>query len=413
MINWFKPWHRRMLLALAIVGPGLITAFADNDAAGIATYSVSAATFGYRILIITIPMTILLAVTQEIGARIAIVAEKGLGDLIRERMGIRVAIAMYMLLFVVNIAVVVQNVGGIKEALHLFGISPIALPIIIGTLFLFVVKTQYRTIERFFLILIAFYVSYIVSAWYSKPDWALAARSLVIPQGPYTADFLYTTIAVLGTTITAWGQFFINSYVKDKRLRVEHIKYNRLEVYLGAFLTDAFSFFIMVAVAATLFTNGIHIGSASDAAIAIGPFAGSLASILFGSGLLVAGLLGCVVVPLTTAYAFSEFFGYSGSLDEDFRKSRLFYITLLIQLVIGTVIVLLPNVSLFTLTLVANFANGMILPVIFYFLYQFSNNERIMGEHKNTKLQNWLLVGSAGFISIASLFVLLKQLIGF
>lgn len=413
MNNWMRQWRRRVILALAIVGPGLITAFADNDAAGVSTYSVSAATFGYSILIITIPMTILLAVTQEIGSRIAIVAEKGLADLIRERYGVRVAIAVFILMFIVNMAVIIMNISGIKSALVLFGLpATVLLPAIIAALFLFVVFTRYNTVERFFFVLIGFYFTYAISAFLAKPDWAAATTALIVPQGPFTPSFIYTAIAVIGTTVTMWGQFFINSYVKDKRLTVEHLKYNRIEVYIGAILTDTFSFFMMVAVIATLFVNNIAITDAAGAASAIRPFAGDFAGILFGVGLLIAGMLGCIVVSLTTAYAFSEFFGYSGSLDENFRKSRLFYTTLLVQLVLGTVIVMFPQVSLFSITLVGNFINGAILPVVFYFLYQFANNERIMGEHRNTRFQNVVLAGSAIFITFAALFGVVGQFLG-
>jgi NRAMP (natural resistance-associated macrophage protein)-like metal ion transporter len=414
MINWIKHWKKRIIFALAIVGPGLITAFADNDAAGVSTYSVSAATFGYSMLIITIPMTILLAVTQEIGSRIAIVAEKGLADLIRERYGVRVAIAMFVLMFIVNMAVIVMNIGGIKSALELFGLpAGILLPAIITALFVFVTVTKYNTIERFFFVLIGFYFTYAISAFLAKPDWTMATTALFIPQGSITPQFIYTAIAVIGTTVTLWGQFFINSYVKDKRLNVEHLRYNRAEIYIGAILTDSFSFFMMVAVIATLYAHNIPITDAAQAARAIAPFAGNFAGILFGVGLFIAGTLGCIVVSLTTAYAFSEFFGYSGSLDENFRKSRLFYTTLLIQLLVGTIIVTLPQVSLFAITLVGNFVNGGVLPVIFYFLYQFANNEQIMGEHRNTRLQNIILGGSAIFISVATLFSLVGQFLGF
>ncbi len=413
MISLFRHWHKRIVFALAIVGPGLITAFADNDAAGVSTYSVSAATFGYAMLIVTIPMTILLAVTQEIGSRIAIVAEKGLADLIRERYGVRVAIAMFVLMFIVNMAVIVMNISGIKSALALFGLpSTILLPAIIAGLFIFVTVTSYNAVERFFFVLIGFYLTYAISAFLAKPDWTAAGSALFIPQGPMTAQFIYTAIAVIGTTVTLWGQFFINSYVKDKRLNVEHLRYNRAEVYIGAILTDSFSFFMMVAVIATLFVNNIPITDAAQAANAIKPFAGDFAGILFGIGLFIAGILGCIVVSLTTAYAFSEFFGYSGSLDENFRKSRLFYTTLLIQLVLGTAIVMLPQVSLFSITLIGNFINGGVLPIVFYFLYQFANNERIMGEYRNTKLQNIILAGSAIFITGATLFGLVGQLFG-
>ncbi len=268
------------------MGPGLITAFADNDASGVSVYSVAAAQFGYLILIITIPMTLLLAVTQEIGARLAIVAEKGLADLIRERYGVRTAIWMFVFLFIVNMVVVIMDVSGIKSALTLFGLNPyVFVPIIVGFLALFVVAMNYKTTERFFLVLIGFYIMYIISAVLAKPDWGTAFKSLIIPHGTVTPQFLYTAIAVLGTTVTAWGQFFINSYVKDKHVTVDNIKYNRWEIYLGAFLTDAFSFFMMVAVIATLYVNRVPITDAAQAAMAIRPFAGDLAGILFGLGL--------------------------------------------------------------------------------------------------------------------------------
>ncbi len=410
---WFNRWKRRLLIAVALIGPGIITAIADNDAAGVSTYSMAAASFGYQIFIILIPMTILLAVTQEIGGRIAIVAEKGLADLIRERYGVRVALFMYGLLFFVNLAVVVMDVAGLKAALSLFGLNPtVFLPAIIVGLFLFVVLASYSVVERFFFILIAFYITYVASAFLAKPDWTMATQSLIIPHGPITPRFLYVAIAVIGTTITAWGQFFINSYVKDKHITPDHLKYNQIEVYIGAVITNTLTFFMMVAVAATIYANRILITDAADAALAITPFAGSFASLLFGVGLLFAGMLGCVIVALTTAYAFSEFFGYSGSLDETFRKSRLFYTTLLIQLALGTIVAIMPGISLFTITLIANFVNGLILPVIFYFLYQFANNEAIMGTHVNNKAQNWLLIGSAIVITTAGILSILGQLMG-
>lgn len=406
-------WKRRILIAMAIVGPGIITAVADNDAAGVSTYSMAAATFGYQIFIILIPMTLLLAVTQEIGARIAIVAEKGLADLIRERYGVRIALLMYSLLFFVNLAVVIMNVAGLKSALILFGLNPyIFLPAIIVGLFLFVALNSYSIVERFFLLLIVFYGTYIASAFMAKPDWGLAVQSLVVPTGSISPRFLYTAIAVIGTTITAWGQFFINSYVKDKHLTVDQLKYSRLEVYIGSIVTDTLTFFLMVAVAATIYTNKITVTDAAGAALAIRPFAGEFAGLLFGVGLLFAGLLGCVIVALTTAYAFSEFFGYSGSLDENFRQSRLFYTTLLVQLVIGTIVALMPNVSLFQITLAANFINGAILPIIFYFLYQFANNEAIMGAHVNNKAQNWMLAVSSAVIITSVIVGIAGQLMG-
>lgn len=407
-----KRWWQRFIVMTAVVGPGLITAFADNDAAGVATYSVSAALFGYQMLTVLVPVTVVLAVTQEIGARIAIVTQQGLADLIRERYGIRVSVGLFLLIVAVNMAVIIQDVSGIRAALELFRIPWIALPAIMAVLYFFVVLANYKSIQRFFFLLIGFYITYIVSAFMAKPDWRAAVSQLAIPSGTFSPAYLYTAVAVLGTTVTAWGQFFVHSYIKDKHLTADHLRYSQAEVYIGAVLTDLFSFFMMVAVAATLFSHQIKIFGAADAAMAIKPFAGEFAGALFGVGLLVAGMLGAVIVPLSTAYVFAEFFGISGSLDERFQQSRLFYILFLLQIAAATAIVMLPRINLFRITLAANFVNGLILPVIFFFLYKVANNVNLMGKHKNTKFQNILVVGAGVIISAAAILGAAGQLLG-
>lgn len=395
---------RHFLIIAAVVGPGLITAFADNDAGGVATYSVSASKFGYNMLTAMIPITIVLLVTQEIGARIAIVTGKGLADLIREQFGIRITTVMFFLLAAINFGVIIQNIGGLKSGLGLFGMDyRIFLPIAILSLFAFITLASYKRIERFFLILIAFYLTYLISAILAKPDWTKTAVSLFVPSEPVTPDYIFTSMAVLGTTVTAWGQFFINSYIKDKKITPDRMVYTRWEIYIGAILTNLFSVFMMLAVIATIWVNNKSIEGAADAALAISPLAGPLASTLFGFGLIVAGFLGCAIVPLATAYAFSEFFGYSGSLDEDFKKSKLFYGMFILQILFGMGVVMLPNIGLFQITLYADFLNALVLPVIIFFLYRFANNTEIMGEYRNSHLQNILLLGSGGAITIGGL----------
>lgn len=402
--QFFVRNSKRIILFLAVLGPGLITAFADNDAGGVATYSVAASKFGYSILTTLIPITIVLAITQEIGARIAVVTGKGLGDLIRERFGIKISVVIFILLFFVNFGVILQDIAGLKDGLGLFKLNyQFFLPLVLIFLFIFIVAASYKKIERLFLFLIFFYLAYFFSAILAKPDWQLTVKSLLIPHGKINFDYLYTSIAVLGTTVTAWGQFFINSYIKDKKLTTNKLKYEQTEIYIGAFLTDLFSLFIMLAVIATLFMHGIKIEGAAEAAIAIKPLAGDLASILFGLGLLVAGFLGSAIVPLATAYAFAEFFGYEGSLDTGFSKSRLFYTFFIIQIALGTIVVFFPQISLFKITLYADFFNGIMLPVIFFFLYKFANDQELMGQYRNTKIQNMLLVGSGIIISIAAI----------
>ncbi len=400
---WTK-LKQRILITLLVVGPGLITAFADNDAGGVATYSVASAKFGYHILTILIPVTVVLAITQEIGARISIVTGKGLGDLIRERFGIRISMILFILLFFVNFGVILQNLGGLKDAIQLFGLEyRLLLPFTILLLFLFIIRTSYKMIEKFLLIIIIFYLTYLFSAILSKPNWTEAVTSLFTFREKPSFAYLYTSIAVLGTTVTAWGQFFINSYIKDKKITTSRLKYSQIEIYVGAVLTNLFSFFMMIAVIATLFIHRIPISGAAEAALAIKPFAGALASVMFGIGLLIAGILGTIIVPLATAYAFSEFFGYAGSLDEDFKRSRLFYTFFIIQIVLGTIFVFFPQISLFKITLFADFFNGMMLPVIFYFLYKFANDKGLMGNYVNSRIQNILLVVAGLIISLAAL----------
>lgn len=393
------------------MGPGLVTAFADNDAGGVATYSVAAAKFGYQILITLIPITVVLFITQEIGARIALASGKGLADLIRERHGVIVSLMMLLLVFFVNFGVVLQDMSGLKSALQLFGLDyRIYLPLLLVFLFIFLVKSSYKKTERLFFVLILFYLSYLFSAVLVKPDWGHVLKSIVIPQGKISFDLIYTSVAVLGTTVTAWGQFVIASSLKDKKLTANDMKVSQFEVVAAAFISNTFTMFMMVAVAATIFTSGLHIGDAAEASIAIRPLAGDLAGILFGVGLLVAGFLGCAIVPLSTAYMYSELFGYEGSLDQGLQKSRSFYGFFVFQIVLASIFVMQPKFSLFQITLYADFLNGMILPVIFVFLYRFANNPEIMGKYKNSKMQNIVLITCGIVVSLAVLFGLIGKI---
>lgn len=392
--------YRRFVIFLLVLGPGIITAVADNDAGGIATYSVAASIYGYAARFLLIPEMILLATTQEIGARIAMITRKGLGDLIRERYGIKRSIIIFILLFITNQGVVIQNITGLKASLSLFGLSyQLFLPLIILLIWSFLIKGSYKSIQRGFLVLSLFYFVYLLSAITSKPDWRLAVTNTFWPVDiKVTWPYLFARIAVLGTTITAWGQFFIHSYVKDKGLDADKLKFSKIEVYFGSLVTSFFSFMIVVAVSATLYKNGVQVGSAQDAALAIKPFAGDLAFFLFSSGLFVASVLGASIVPLATAYAFSEFFGFERSLDKSFSQSRIFYTFLIIQLFLGFIVALIPNSSLFKLTLYADFLNGAMLPVIFFFLIRFANDKIIMGRYVNSRFDNIVLIGSTIFI---------------
>jgi Mn2+/Fe2+ NRAMP family transporter len=394
----------RLLVFLSVLGPGIVTAVADNDAGRVATYTVAASMYGMASQFLVIPETLILAVTQEISARIAMVTKKGLGDLIRERYGVGLSLLIFVLYFITNQGVVIQNVSGLKVAFQLFNVNwQLFLILTCLLLIFFVIFFDYKKLQRLFLIMIIFYLSYIFSAILAKPNWVEAAReSFIWPTKVNVFDltFWFSRIAVLGTTITAWGQFFVHSYIVDKKLDVRHLKYERLEIFIGAFLTSFFSWMMAIAVTYTLFVNNLKVTDGYTAALAIKPFAGEAAFLFFAIGLFGASILGLTIVPLATAYVFSEIFGYKGILDASFSKGKLFYGFFIIQILIGLILALFPQTSLFKLTLYVDFLNGAMLPVIFYFLVKFSEDKEIMGKYVISGFYRFLVRGSAVVISI-------------
>lgn len=395
----------RIPIFLAILGPGIITAVADNDAGGVATYTVAASLYGMSSQFLVIPITFLIYLTQDIGARIAIVTRKGLGSLIRERYGVLISMIVFILYFITNQGVVLQNVSGLKSAFQLFNLPWQLFLIITCALLVFlVIKFNYKKIQNIFLFMLLFYISYIVSAILSNPNWKEALlRGLVLPEKRFIFEpnFWFSSIAVLGTTITAWGQFFISSFILDKNLTPSHIKEERTEIAFGAFLTNFFSWMIAVSVTYTLFINNIVVSDGYSAALAMTPFAGQFSGLLFSFGLFGASILGLTIVPLATAYVFSEMFGFEGSLDADFKKGRLFYAFFTFQLVLALIISLFPQTSLFKLTLYADFLNGAMLPIIFYFLVKFSGDEEIMGKYKVRGIPRLIIIFTSVIITFA------------
>lgn len=412
----FRIWKRRLFIFFIVTGPGLITAVADNDAGGIATYTVAASIYGMASRLLIIPETFLLIVSQEVGARIAIVTKKGLGDLIRERFGVKIALFIFLLYFITNQGVVLQNVAGLKASYQIFNL-PWQLMLILTSLFLIfvVIKFDYKRLQKIFLSMIFFYSAYFIVAIVSKPDWGLALRDTLIwpVNSKLDFNFWFSRIAVLGTSITAWGQFFISSYVADKKLSVDHLKYQKVEIYLGALITSLVSFMIAVAVSETLFTNNIIASDGYTAALALKPLAGDLAQGLFAIGLFGASILGLTIVPLATAYVFAELFGYEGSLDIDFKKGRIFYTFFLIQILLATIITLIPQIRLFELTLYVDYLNGAMLPIIFYFLILFSENSGIMGKWVSGSFTKYFLRISAIILTIAVIVTFIGKILGF
>jgi Mn2+/Fe2+ NRAMP family transporter len=409
---FFVDLWKRILLFLAVFGPATITAMADNDASGVATYSIAGAKLGYPVLFLLLIITILLAVTQEMGMRLAIISRHGLADLIREKYGVRVSLLMFFLLLVSNIGTVVVDLAAVEttsQMLHIPAIPMVIVVILIA--FLFISRGSYKMTQNIMLLSSLFFLTYIVSAVMAKPDSSLALSNLVYPHGVavtpgYLKDYLLIGMGVLGTTITPWGQFFISSFAFDKKIEKGHVIYSQFETYWGAFLTNFFSFFMIVATAATLFLHNIPLVSGEQAALAIKPFAGELAGTLFAVGILNAGFIGIITISLSTAYAFSEFFGVSGSLNDSFAYSKSFYILFLLQLVFAGIIVLLPQVSLFQIVMATQILNALMLPFIFYYLIKLTNDRGIMGEYANKPFQKYFSIVGTVVILIASMFTM-------
>jgi Mn2+/Fe2+ NRAMP family transporter len=408
----FPGFWRRMLIFLTVFGPATITAMADNDAGGVATYSVAGAKLGYPILFLLPMITVLLGVTQEMGMRLTVITRKGLADLIREKHGVRVAIVIFGGLLIANMGTLFTELSAVKTSSAMLNLPAIPSVIVIVLMsFVFIVKGNYKLTQTIMLFACLFFLTYIISAFKADPDWALALSNLVYPHGvevtpDYLRNYLIIGMGVLGTTITPWGQFFISSFAYDKKIEKGKVNYSQLEAYWGAFLTDFFSFFMIVATAATLFVHGIPLVSGEQAAMAIKPFAGEMASVLFAVGILNAGFMGLVIVSLSTAYAFAEFFGLSGSLNDSFRKSKTFYLLYIGQLTIATIVILFPGVTLFRMAIITQGINAIALPLVFYFLIRLTSDKKVMGEYANTPFQKYFSILATVVILIASVFTL-------
>ncbi len=406
----FRRWKMRLFIFLSIFGPATITAMADNDASGVATYAIAGAKLGYPILFVLFWVTIFLALTQEMGIRLSLVSRKGLGDLIREYHGVKAAIWIFLILFIANMGTIVADIAAFRVTAEIFRLPTI--PVLFGLIiivFFFVTAGSYKSTQNIMLVSSLFYLTYVFSAFKANPDWNLALGNLAWPQGisfspQYWKSYIIVGLGVLGTTITPWGQFFISSFGLDKKIDPAKLKYSRLETYWGAFLTDFFSFFMIVATAATLFVNGIGITDGTKASMAIAPLAGKLAATLFALGIMNAGFMGIVIVGLSTTYAFSEFFGYSGGLDTRYQQSPAFYVLFLIQLLLGLLVVMIPSVNLFTIVIATQILNAVALPPIFYYLIKFTSHRDLMGEFTNTPVQKYGAAIGTIIISLASLF---------
>jgi NRAMP (natural resistance-associated macrophage protein)-like metal ion transporter len=372
----------RFAAVLGVLGPGIVSGFADNDAGGITTYSLAGARFGYELLWVILVTQVALFITQEIGARIGLATGQGLTGLIRERFGVRWAAFAALTMIGANLGSTVSEFAGISAALSLFGVPvPVSAALAAIAVITLISRGSFSRVQYFFVgIGILVSAAYIVSAILSHPDWAQAAASLV-PHGTFSGAYMLAVVGTVGTTITPWGQGFIQAYVVDKRLRSEDLAAERLDVLIGVFITNVIAAFILVACAATLWQSGQRdIPDAAAAAKALGPLAGNVASGLFAVGLLAASLLGLGVVPLASAYTACEAFGWEQGVDWRWREAPAFYGLLAFFILFAAVFLLIPGLPLIQVMFSAQVINGLLLPVILVFVMRLVGDRRLMGD---------------------------------
>jgi NRAMP (natural resistance-associated macrophage protein)-like metal ion transporter len=381
----------RLLIFLSVMGPGLITANSDNDAGGITTWSVVGAHYGYQLLWVLLLITPILAVTQEMGARMGVVTGKGLAALIRERFSLKITAFAMLAMLIANLGTTIAEFSGVGAAFSLAHIPPwVCVPPVALGVWLLITRSSYKRVERVFLFLSALYVTYIVAGILAHPDWHAAAHHAVVPSITPTSIWVLTVIAAIGTTITPWGQFFIQATIVDKKISIKEYVYTKAEVFLGALLTDGIDFFIVVACAATLYKHGILVNSAQDAARALEPLAGRAAALLFGFGLLNVSILAAGILPLATAYAICEAFGFESGLDQKFAEAPIFNGLLTFFVFVPAAVAVIPHLPLVKVMLLSQDVNGILLPIILVYVLKIVNDRSVMGEYVNGPIYNTL-----------------------
>lgn len=396
--HWRLASRRHLLLRggslaalLAVVGPGLLAGLSDDDPAGITTYSILGAKYGYELLWVLALATAALIVFHELGVRLGIVTGKGLLTLVREQYGPRAAALVLGALVIANTGTLCAEFAGVAAAMELLsGMSRyLSVPLAAVGVSALVLRENFRRVEHFLLALSSVFIAYIVSGFLAHPDWGAAAKGLVVPTLPHSREALLVTVATVGTTLAPWGLAFIQSYAVDKRLQVKDLGYERVDVIVGAVLTGVIGFFVVVACAATLHAGGIEINDARDAAGALEPLAGGFAATLFGLGLLGAALLAAAIVPLSTAYSISEAFGRRADLNDSFEQARGFYVSFGAVVLVAAIVVLIPGAPLVPILFLTQALNAVLLLVMLPFIRSLARNRELMGEHALGRGGRW------------------------
>ena len=390
-LGWNLVWFRLMAF-LAVMGPGFITANVDNDPGGILTYSQAGAKFGYTLLWTLIPTTVALIVVQEMAARMGAVTGKGLSDLIREEFGVRITFFTMVVLGLADLGNIAAEFAGIASGMGIFGISKyLTVPVGAAVVWFVIVRGSYKPVERILILLSLIYFAYPISAILAHPDWTLALKATVIPQWDPNPDYIIMLVGLVGTTVTPWMQFYLQASIVEKGITEKHYSLTRWDVILGCIVTDVVAFFIVVACAATLFKSGHkEITDAAEAALALKPFAGKFATLLFAVGLVNASMLSAAILPLATAYNVCEGLGFESGVDKRMGEAPIFYGLYTFLIVVGAGCVLIPGLPLLKLILLSQVANGVLIPFVLIFMLILVNKRGLMGEWKNGVWANWI-----------------------
>ncbi len=403
---------RNIVLFLAILGPGIITGSVDNDAGGITTYSVAGAIYGYKLIWTLIPSFIVLLVIQEMNARMGIVTGKGLADLIRENAGVKITFFIFIGLLVADIGNTTTEFAGVAGSMEVFGVSKyISVPIVAFMIWILVVKGNYKIAERIFLIFSVSLLMYVISALMGKPNWPEIGKSITHPQMDVNVRSLEMVIGIIGTTIAPWMQFYMQSSVIEKGLKIRQYKFILLDIIIGCLATVVVAFFIMVACASTLHVNNVVINEAKDAAMALKPLAGALSSQAFSFGLFIASIFSATILPLATAFYVCEAFGFEAGIDKKWKEAPEFYILYTGIIVFGAIIILIPNAPLIAISLWSQIINGILLPVVLICMILLVNNKKIMGKYVNKPIQNIIGWAAVAILVALSMTLLLLPLV--
>jgi len=398
---------RKIVILLSVIGPGIITANVDNDAGGIATYSMAGAHFGYALLWALIPITIALIVVQEMSARMGAVTGKGLAELIRENYGVKITFWLMLFLFVTDLGNTAAEFAGWAASNEMFGVNKyVSVPLGALIVWLLVVKGSYRVVEKIFLVICLVYLVYIPAAIMAKPDWSDVALQTFKPSFQFNTAYIVMLIGFIGTTIAPWMQFYIQSSIVEKGIKKEEYWASRIDVIFGCFMTDFIAFFIIVACGATLFKAGIRVDSAEAAARSLAPLAGGYASILFAVGLANASLFAASILPLATAYYICEGMGWEAGISKTFKDAPQFMWLYTILIAIGALIVLIPNAPLMSIMWISQVINGMMLPPVLILMLFLINKEELMAQYRNSRTFNGIAWATVGImIAMTGVFV--------